>query len=110
MVVLDQLLAALLQHRPAQLQRLELVQLALVEQDAEVLEQGRRDARLGRDLLELGDGLRSSQDALWRVGCNLEMKEVEGKVYGSRDGVIFRAYLIMKGCPASTFQARDSHT
>ena len=59
-----QLFAALLQHRSAQLQGLKLVELALIQQDAKVLEQGRGLALLGRDALEAPDGVRGTQDAL----------------------------------------------
>uniref|UniRef100_A0A8W7PT82 Uncharacterized protein n=1 Tax=Anopheles coluzzii TaxID=1518534 RepID=A0A8W7PT82_ANOCL len=65
--LLAQLLAALRQHRAAQFERFVLVQLALIEQNAEVLQQRRRvRARLGRHLLELLDRLRRAQDALRR--------------------------------------------
>ena len=59
-----QLFAALLQHRSAQLQGLKLVELALIQQDAKVLEQGRGLALLGRDTLEAPDGVGGAQDAL----------------------------------------------
>ena len=62
--LLQQLFAALLQHRAAQLQWLILVELALVQQDAKVLQQRRRGARSGRHLLESLDGLRGAQDSL----------------------------------------------
>ena len=62
--LLQQLLASLLEHGPAQLQGLKLVELALVQEDAEVLEQGRGLAGLGRDTLELPDGLRGPQHPL----------------------------------------------
>ena len=63
--LLEELLAALLEHRAAQLQGLVLVELALVQQDPKVLEQGRRLARLSGHLLEPLDGLRCPQNALW---------------------------------------------
>ena len=62
--LLQQLLASLLEHRSAQLQGLKLVELALVQEDAEVLEQGRGLALLGRDTLEAPDGVGGAQDAL----------------------------------------------
>ena len=62
--LLRQLFAALLQHRAAQLHRLVLVELALVQQDAKVLQQRRRGARSGRHLLESLNGLRGAQDSL----------------------------------------------
>lgn len=62
--LLQQLLASLLQHGPAQLQRLKLVELALVQQDPEVLEQRRGLARLRRNTLEAPDGVWSAQDPL----------------------------------------------
>jgi len=62
--LLPQLFAALLQHRAAQLHRLVLVELALVQQDAKVLQQRRRGARSGRHLLESLNRLRGAQDSL----------------------------------------------
>ena len=62
--LLQQLLASLLEHGPAQLQRLKLVELALVQEDAKILEKGRGLAGLGRDPLELPDGLCGPQHPL----------------------------------------------
>jgi hypothetical protein len=62
----------LLQHRSAQLEGFELVKLALVEQNAKVLEEGRGLTWLGRYLLELADRLRGSEDALRSIGSNLK--------------------------------------
>lgn len=64
---LQQLLAALLEDRPAELQRLKLIELALVQQDAKVLEQRGGLARLSWDALEATDGVRGSQDSLERT-------------------------------------------
>ncbi len=61
---LQQLLAALLQDGPAQLQRLKLVELALVQQNTKVLQQRRGLTWLRRDTLKLTDGLRRPQDSL----------------------------------------------
>lgn len=60
----QQLLATLLKNRPAKLQRLKLVELALIQQDPEVLEQRRGLARLGRNALETADGVGGAQDTL----------------------------------------------
>lgn len=61
---LQQLLATLLQDGPAQLQRLKLVELTLVQQNAEVLQQWGGLARLSWDALKLTDCLRCTQNAL----------------------------------------------
>jgi hypothetical protein len=61
---LEQLLAALLQHGSTELERLVLVQLALVKQNAEVLQQRRRLTGLRGTLLELLNSLWSAQNAL----------------------------------------------
>ena len=53
----QQLLPTLHQDRSAQLQRLVLVELALVQQNAKVLQQGGRLTGLRRHLLELLNGL-----------------------------------------------------
>ena len=60
---LQQLLASLLQYRSTQLQGLILVELAFVQQDAKVLQEGRRSC-CGWNLLETLDGLRCAQDSL----------------------------------------------
>ena len=62
--LLQQLFAALLQHRAAQLQRLILVELALVQQNAKVLQQRRLGAWCWWQLLESLDDLRGAQDSL----------------------------------------------
>lgn len=62
--LLQQLLAPLLQNGPAELQRLKLIELALIQQDSKVLEQRRGLARLGRNALEAPDGVWSAQNAL----------------------------------------------
>lgn len=64
---LQQLLAALLEHRPAELQRLKLIELALVQQNAKVLEQRGGLSRLSWDALKATDCVRGSQDALERT-------------------------------------------
>lgn len=61
---LQELFAALLQDGPAKLQRLKLVQLALVQQNPKVLQQGRSLTRLGRNTLEPTDGVWGAQDPL----------------------------------------------
>lgn len=61
---LQQLLASLLQDGPAQLQGLELVELALVEQNTKVLQQRRGLTWLGWDTLKLTDGLCCPKDSL----------------------------------------------
>lgn len=61
---LQKLFAALLKDGSAQLQRLKLVELALVQQDPEILQQRGCLAGLGRDALEPADGVRSAQDTL----------------------------------------------
>lgn len=61
---LQQLLAALLQDGPAQLQGFKLVELALIQKDTKVLQQRRGLTRLGGDTLKLADGLRRPQDTL----------------------------------------------
>ena len=48
--LLEQLLPALGEHGPAQLQGLELVELSLVQEDPEILQQRRCLASLGRNL------------------------------------------------------------
>lgn len=60
----QQLLAALLEDRPAELQRLKLIELALVQQDSKVLQERRGLARLGRNALETPDGVWGAQDPL----------------------------------------------
>ena len=77
---LQQLLAALLQDRPAQFKRLKLVQLALVQKNTEVLQQWRGLTWLGRDTLELTDGLCRPQDSL-REGKTVEKRGIMGKGY-----------------------------
>ena len=67
----QKLFAALLKHWSTQFQRLEFVQLALVQENAKVLEQRRRLARLGRNLLEFADRLRSSQNTFRSIGSDL---------------------------------------
>ena len=62
--LLDELFAALLYDGATQLEGLVLVELALVQQDTEVLQEGRGLAGLGGHLLELLDGGRRTQDAL----------------------------------------------
>jgi hypothetical protein len=69
--LLEELLAALLENRARKLKRLEVVELALLEQDAEVLQNGRQATRGRRCLLERLDDRRSAQDAPRRVGGNL---------------------------------------
>lgn len=54
----------MLQDGSAQLQRLKLVELALVQQNTKVLQQWRGLAWLGRDTLKLTDGLCRPQDTL----------------------------------------------
>lgn len=61
---LQQLLAALLQDRPAQLQRLKLVELTLVQQNTKVLQQWGGLTWLSWDALELTNGLCSAQNSL----------------------------------------------
>lgn len=61
---LQQLLAPLLEDRPAELQRLKLIELALIQQDSKVLEQRGGLARLGRNALEATDGVWGAQNAL----------------------------------------------
>lgn len=61
---LQQLLAALLQDRPAQLQRLKLVELTLVQQNTKVLQQWGGLTWLSWDALELPNGLGSAQNSL----------------------------------------------
>lgn len=61
---LQQLLAALLQDRPAQLQRLKLVELTLVQQNPKVLQQWGGLTWLSWDALELTNGLCSAQNSL----------------------------------------------
>lgn len=61
---LQKLFAALLEDGSAQLQRLKLVELALVQQDSEILQKWGCLAGLGRDALEPADGVRSAQDTL----------------------------------------------
>lgn len=69
--LLQKLLSALLEDRPAKLQGLELVELALVQQDTKVLQQGGGLAWLIRNALETTDGVWSSQDTL-RGGSSTE--------------------------------------
>lgn len=61
---LQKLFAALLKDGSAQLQRLKLVELALVQQDPEILQEWGCLAGLSRDALEPTDGVRSAQDTL----------------------------------------------
>lgn len=70
--LLQKLLAALLQDRPAQFQRLKLVELALVQKNTKVLQERGGLTGLGRDTLELTDSFCCSQDALrgGREGMN----------------------------------------
>jgi len=65
--LLQQLLLALLDDRLGQLQRLLRVELALLQQHAEVGEDGRRLPRRGRGLLEARDGVGRAQDLLRRL-------------------------------------------
>lgn len=69
--LLEELLPALGEDGACELERLDLVELSLLEEDAEVLEDGREDAGLGRHRLELLDGLGRAQDAAGRVGRDL---------------------------------------
>lgn len=62
--LLQKLLSSLLEDGPAQLQGLKLVELALVQKDAKVLEQGGGLAWLGWDALEATDGVWGTQDTL----------------------------------------------
>ena len=80
--LLQQLLASLLQHGPAQLQGLKLVELALVQQDAKVLEEGGRLARLGRNTLEPPDGVRCAEDTLVGRGMGRERESREQERVG----------------------------
>ena len=64
--LLNELLLALCKHGPAQLQGLVLVQLAGLQEDAKVLQQGGGLARGRGHLLEPLDGLGRAQDALWK--------------------------------------------
>mmetsp|Transcript_6965 Transcript_6965/g.21992 ORF Transcript_6965/g.21992 Transcript_6965/m.21992 type:complete len:406 (+) Transcript_6965:2970-4187(+) len=69
--LLQQLLLALLQHGLGELERLELVQLALLKQAAKVGEDRRGLALHRRRVLEALDGLRGAQRAGGRVGGDL---------------------------------------
>ncbi len=69
--LLEQVLATLVKNGTGKLERLELVERTLLEEDTKVLEDGRKSAGLVRDLLELLDGLSSSKNAAWRVGGDL---------------------------------------
>ena len=71
--------AALLKDGPAQFERLVLVELALVEEDAKVLQQWGRLTGRGRHLLKLGDRLGRSKNPLGRVGGNLEKEKKTNK-------------------------------
>lgn len=62
--LLQKLLSSLLEDRPAKLQGFELVELALVQQDAKVLQQGGGLAWLSGNTLEATDGVWGSQDTL----------------------------------------------
>ena len=62
--LLKQLLAALLEDRTRKFNRLQPVELALLEENTEVLEDGRETARRSRRLLERLDDLRGAEDAL----------------------------------------------
>lgn len=62
--LLQKLLSSLLENRPAKLQGLKLVELALIQQDAKVLQQGGGLAWLSWNALETTDGVWGSQDTL----------------------------------------------
>ena len=83
---LEQLLAALLQDGSAQLERLVLVQLALVEQYVEILQERRCLARLCGTLLELLDRLRRAQNAL--NSKSVEICQRAGKDRGRTCGAL----------------------
>lgn len=68
--LLQELLSSLLEDRPAKLKGLKLVELALVQQDAKVLQQRGGLARLSRNTLEAADGVWGSQDTLRRGKVN----------------------------------------
>jgi hypothetical protein len=57
----------LLNDRLGEFYRLQLVELALLEEDREVLEHGLRLAWDCRHLLEEGDGLRSAEETTGRI-------------------------------------------
>ena len=65
---LDQLLLSLSKNRTAKFQSFVLVQLAALQQDAKVLEEGRGLTWWCRDLLEPQDGLRCTKNTLLRGG------------------------------------------
>lgn len=56
---------------PCELDRLNLVELTLLEEDAKVLEDRRERSGLDGDALELLDRLRRSEDTPGRVGSDL---------------------------------------
>jgi len=66
--LLQKLLPSLSQHWPRELQRLDPVQLSLLEKDTEVLQNRRKGSRRDGDVLELLDRLRSSKDTSRGVG------------------------------------------
>lgn len=64
---LEELFAALLEDGTGELERFVSVEFALLEEDAEVLENGGESAGLDGDLLELLDRLRRSENALYET-------------------------------------------
>ena len=80
----QELFAALLKHWSTEFQGLEFVQLALVQEDSKVLEQRGSLARLGRNLLEFADRLRSSQNTFRSVGSDLWKKRGSSAVLGQK--------------------------
>ena len=73
---LQQLLASLLQYRTAQLKGFIFVELTLVQQDTKVLQERWGTAGLCWDLLEPLDGLRGTQNALYRKEMAYELSKV----------------------------------
>mmetsp|Transcript_45208 Transcript_45208/g.105420 ORF Transcript_45208/g.105420 Transcript_45208/m.105420 type:complete len:340 (+) Transcript_45208:3287-4306(+) len=68
--LLNQLLPALLHHRPDQLHRLKGVQLVMLEERGEVMQNWRGLARRSLHALELLNRLRSSQEPAFALGSN----------------------------------------
>ena len=75
--LLDELLLALGEHGPAQLQGLVLVQLAALQQDAKVLQKGRGLSRRGGHMLEALDGLGGPQNALREEMQERELQDMK---------------------------------
>jgi hypothetical protein len=93
--LLQELLPALLKDRASKLNRLEMVKLALLEEDTKVLQNGRKTTGRCRGSLNRLNNLCCTQNSLARICESLEHETEKRKSYSWGVSSNFRCFAIL---------------